>query len=263
MSDAMGGDQVPEGKGYPDLLKELLNRRDLDQAARSALVGGQEGFAGVLKIDDYNAAWLSEVVDTVGWPGRKLVGDEGAHAAWLLAQHADRYPSLQRRCVKLLEEAVALGDASPSDLAYLTDRVLLASGKPQIYGTQFTALDGRFVACRLRDSETVNDRRASVGLETLEAQLRRALDLYGPPAPAPMLCPTCREKIEVWLPEIGGRSIVKCASCHSMMTVRADIRETKSSEVRRLSVAPREVPRNQDCCGVAVPPGGEGRRRLT
>jgi hypothetical protein len=210
-------------------LKELLDRRDLDQAARSALAGGQTKFEGVLKVDDDNAAWLSEVVDTVGWPGRRLVGEEGAHAAWLLAQHADRYPSLQRRCVKLLEEAVAVSDASPTDLAYLTDRVLLASGKLQIYGTQFSAQDGRFIACRLRDPETVDERRAAVGLGTLEAQLCRALDLYGPPVPSPLLCPTCREKIEVWLPEIGGRSTVKCPSCPSVTTVRADIRETRAS----------------------------------
>jgi hypothetical protein len=227
MRGALGRDYDPGGERYRDLLKELLERRDADQAARSALVGGQEGFVRVLQIDDANAAWLSEVVDTMGWPGRTLVGDEGAHAAWLLAQHADRYPLLQRRCFKLLEEAVAAGDASPTDLAYLTDRVLLASGKPQTYGTQMTAQDGRFIAARLRDPETVDDRRASVGLGALEAQLHQALDLYGPPAPSPILCPTCREKIEVWLPEIGGRSTVQCPSCHSVTTVRAHIRETK------------------------------------
>ena len=213
-----------------ELLQELLRRRDADQAARSAVArGDREAFARVMQIDDDNAAWLENIVETGSWPGRSLIGDAGAHAAWLLAQHADRHPSLQRRCLKLLEEAVAADEASPTDLAYLTDRVLLASGEQQIYGTQMTARDGRFIACRLRAPETVDARRASVGLGTLEAHLRGALDLYGPPSPAPLLCPTCRGEIEVWLPELGGQSTVTCPTCHAVMTVRPDIREAKST----------------------------------
>jgi uncharacterized protein DUF6624 len=219
----------PELNRHGNLLKELLKRRDVDQAARSALAVGREVLARVLKIDDDNAAWLATIVDTVGWPGCALVGVEGSHAAWLLAQHADRHPSLQRRCLKLLEAAVVAGDASPTDLAYLTDRVLLASGGLQMYGTQMTARDGRFAACRMRDPETVDNRRAAVGLGTLAAQLHQALACYGPPAPSPMLCPTCGGEIAVWLPEIGSRSTVKCPSCHAVMTVGADIRETEPS----------------------------------
>jgi hypothetical protein len=204
-----------------DLLQELLRRRDADQVARSAVGrGGQDAFRRVLTIDDDNAAWLETVVDSVGWPGRSLVGEEGAHAAWLLAQHADRHPPLQQRCLKLLEQSVAAGEASATDLAYLTDRVLLASGRLQIYGTQLTAQNGRFVACRLRDPETVDHRRASVGLETLEASLDRARQAYGAPTPACLLCPSCNEEIEVWLPEMGGRSTVQCAACHSVITIR-------------------------------------------
>lgn len=213
-----------------DLLKELLSRRDADQAARSA-VGreGPEAFARVMQLDEDNATWLAKIVETVGWPGRSLIGEEGAHALWLLAQHADQRPSLQRRCLKLLEEAVAAGEASPTDLAYLTDRVLLASGEQQIYGTQMSAHAGRFIACRVNHPETVNDRRASVGLGTIEAQLRDALDLHGSPSPAPLLCPRCGGEIEAWLPELGGRLTVECPSCRSIFTIRPKISGTSSS----------------------------------
>jgi hypothetical protein len=40
--------------------------------------------------------------------------------------------------------AAGHGKASRTDLAYLTDRVLLAEGEPQEYGTQATARDGRY-----------------------------------------------------------------------------------------------------------------------
>jgi len=210
------------------LREELLRRRDAEQAARSDLARGEEdALARTMRIDDDNAQWLRNVAATWGWPGRSLVGDEGAHAAWLLAQHADRDPWLQQRCLKLLEQAVAAGEASPGDLASLTDRVLLADGATQIYGTQMTAREGRYIACRLRDPETVDERRASVGLETLEAYLSRALDLYGPPSPTHVICPNCRAEIEAWLPELGGRSIVECSSCHGIYTIRPSIRKTQ------------------------------------
>jgi hypothetical protein len=44
-----------------------------------------------------------------------LVGEDGAHAAWLLAQHADRDPAFQRRCLDLLTQAVAGREASPCE----------------------------------------------------------------------------------------------------------------------------------------------------
>jgi hypothetical protein len=211
-----------------DLAVEILRRRDADQAARSALLHNDpEAVERVTQIDDQNAAWLSEVVDEVGWPGRSLVGESGAHAAWLLAQHADRYPRLQQRCLTLMKDAVALGEASPADLAYLTDRVLLAKGKLQIYGTQIIARDRRFIASRLSDPETVDIRRAAVGLEALEAYLSRALDSYGLPKPAQMPCPSCHSVLEVWLPELGGRSIVKCPSCLSVATIWANVRSAE------------------------------------
>lgn len=42
----------------------------------------------------------------------------------------------------LLEDGVARGDASPRDLAYIMDRVLMHPGQPQIYGTQYLVRDG-------------------------------------------------------------------------------------------------------------------------
>jgi hypothetical protein len=204
-----------------DLREELLRRSDLDQAARSEVAsGGEAAFRRVLAIDDDNAAWLAEVVDKTGWPGRSLTGEEGAHAAWLLAQHADRYPALQRRCLRLLKRAVATGEASATDLAHLTDRALLAGGKAQVYGTQLIARHGRFVARRLRHPETVDQRRAAAGLEPLQVSLERALQMYGPPEQPTVPCKACHQEIKVRLPEPGDRLTVNCPACQSRMTIR-------------------------------------------
>ncbi len=210
-----------------DLRDQLLRRRDVDQEARLSVPRGIPGaLETTMRIDDENALWLREVLRKFGWPGRSLVGDDGAHAAWLLAQHADRDPALQEHCLALLEQSVAASEADPRDLAFLTDRVRLAAGQDQIYGTQMTPQDGHYAARRLADPETVDKRRASVGLEPLNEYLNHALELYGPPSPARMVCRNCNAEIEVWLPEPGAHATVECTSCHLLWNVRPSIPKT-------------------------------------
>jgi hypothetical protein len=78
-----------------------------------------------------------------GWPGRRRVGERGAEAAWLLCQHADADVELQRRALSLLQNPVAAREAPARHLAYLTDRVLVAEGRAQRFGTQFHSVGGK------------------------------------------------------------------------------------------------------------------------
>jgi hypothetical protein len=210
--------------GRDELRAELLRRRDLDQAARGAFAGAGEDKAQIIAMDDANTAWLRTVLDEVGWPGRTLVGADGAHAAWLIAQHADRHPAFQRRCLRLLERAVASGEALPADLAYLTDRVLLARGEPQLYGTQVSARAEGFIAPRLRDPATVDARRVAMGLTPLADHLAQARERFGAPSPARVACPGCGQDIEVWLPEPGGSTRLSCPACGIAGSMRTRLR---------------------------------------
>ena len=83
-----------------------------------------------------NADRLREIVAAHGWPGRALVGEEGAEHAWLIAQHADAQLDSQRLCLAALCRAVEAGDAPARHGAYLTDRVAMNEARPQRYGTQ-------------------------------------------------------------------------------------------------------------------------------
>jgi hypothetical protein len=206
----------------PDVLRaELLRRSDRDRAARSAYAGAPAEMARLMERDSDNTAWLMTVTERVGWPGRSLVGEDGAQAAWLLVQHADLNPGFQRRCLELLRHAVERGEASPADLAHLTDRVLLASGEPQLYGTQVTVREGQYVPARLHDPETVDARRAAVGLGPIAGHLGRALDRHGAPQPARQACPRCGEPIGLWPPEPGVTTRFDCPACGATGTVHA------------------------------------------
>jgi len=155
----------------PELRDELLSMVEEDQAARRA--AGQAGFKDAAAnermraIDVRNTARMKEIIAQVGWPTKTLVGERAAQGAWLLVQHADLDLAFQKECLGLLEKAVAAGEASGRNLAYLTDRVRVAEGKPQYYGTQFHMVEGKLVPRPIEDEANVDARRAAVGLGTM------------------------------------------------------------------------------------------------
>jgi hypothetical protein len=115
-----------------------------------------------------HAERLWEILDDYEvWPGRRLVGDDGSRAAWLVAQHAIDDVGLQRRCLEALEVAVALGDADAVHGAFLLDRVRMSDGLDQLYGSQFVLDDaGSLVPWPVDDPGRVDERRRKLGLPT-------------------------------------------------------------------------------------------------
>jgi Family of unknown function (DUF6624) len=167
-----------------ELRRELRARRDEDQRIRT-LVSPPQGQQAVRlpdevaaewqRIDEDNTRWLGELLSARGWPGRTLVGEDGAAAAWLLAQHADGDPVRQRAFLDALRGAVGQGEASSAHLAYLEDRVRVNAGQRQLYGTQFTVTDGHFGPHPIDDPQRLDERRAEAGLEPFadyEARMR-------------------------------------------------------------------------------------------
>jgi uncharacterized protein DUF6624 len=154
------GDTAPS---EPALRQELLEMQDADQAERTGEVAANN--------DAARTARLAEIIDEHGWPTPALVGEDGASAAWVIAQHSDQDLAFQREALQLMCAAAAAGDADPTELAYLVDRVAVNSGEPQVYGTQGGCVDGQATIGPMVDEQHVDERRAAVGLQPLEDYL--------------------------------------------------------------------------------------------
>jgi Family of unknown function (DUF6624) len=169
------------------LAAELKAMAEQDQRIRTRPAAEKRKFVHVMspeetmewnRVDTANTDRLREIVDRYGWPGRTLVGEDGAHHAWLLAQHADRQLEFQRQALALLTDAVEQGEATARQLAYLTDRVRMNEGREQLYGTQIGGVrDGVVTPWPIENPDDIDLRRASVGLEPFDEYAARWSDL--------------------------------------------------------------------------------------
>jgi hypothetical protein len=103
-----------------------------------------------------NAERLNAIIDTVGWPGREVLGGACWAAMWVL-HHAIGSPNVMRRGLGLLRAAERRGEVDPLDVALLEDRILTLEGKPQQYGTQVD-WDEDDAPIRRRDHATPRNR---------------------------------------------------------------------------------------------------------
>lgn len=150
-----------------ELKREILKMVEEDQKMRKGGEFRQE-------IDVKNTERIKEVINQYGWPGKLLVGEDGSDGVWLLVQHADHDVEFQKRALELLKDAVVKREVRKIHEAYLTDRVLVNSGKPQIFGTQFYKNKKEKYVPRLIEDEThLDDRRKEFGLEPFSGYKQR------------------------------------------------------------------------------------------
>lgn len=141
--------------------------RERDQAVRQATT--QEAMQQWDAIDAANLLRIKAIVAQYGWPTVTMVGKDGAQAAWLLAQHADRDAPFQNQVLAMMEPLVAQGEASGVHYAYLYDR----THYPQRYGTQGTCVNAQaWEPFEIEDLASVNARRRALGLMSMAEYAR-------------------------------------------------------------------------------------------
>lgn len=196
----------------PDWRALLIAAAQRDFETRARLAASGQLFDGynpeMEEVHLENAKLLERTIDTIGWPSRRALGDEGAAAAFVIVQHAISCPDLQRRALALMLEAIPQGQANALDAAYLSDRIAIFEGSAQTFGTQFDwDANGQLSPSPTRDPATLDERRASVGLppmaETI-AHMRAGAAAEGERAPADLA--QRRADFEVWARRVGWRA---------------------------------------------------------
>lgn len=150
----------------PEWQRELVDMVNRDQAARNQWIadGMRTDFSAVESVDRANVKRLKRMLAKDAFPTAAMVGYDGISALWLLLQHADRDPKFQRRWLPSMEARAKAGELSLNDLGMFTDRVFLANGQKQRYGTQAIDMpDGQQVR-PVEDPAHLDERRAAMGM---------------------------------------------------------------------------------------------------
>jgi hypothetical protein len=190
---AFAGVPEPDSPRLAEIVAELRSMAREDQELRARLTALPDGPLGkeatdllvaLAEADARHTARLRSIVDEIGWPRAELVGREAARDAWLLAQHADQDPELQARVLELILVSPEDAGVDPQHVALLADRVQVARGLPQRYGTQYTLRRAgeRTVlepSTPIEDPARLDERRRAMGLEPHERYLARLREIYG------------------------------------------------------------------------------------
>ncbi|MEA3425870.1 MAG: DUF6624 domain-containing protein [Bacteroidota bacterium] len=194
---------------YTIIAQKIIDLKNRDLVVREKLVkSGQlgDGYNEEMKeLHNRNAELLNDIIDEIGYPTIEKVGKEANEAAWLVIQHSIGKPAFMKKSAALLERAVSENNADPKSLAYLIDRIAVLEGKPQLYGTQFDWDEtGNLNPNLYDDLAKVNERRKSIGLNTLEEQtemIRRQAKNENQSPPADF--GKRKQEIEEWKKNVG------------------------------------------------------------
>lgn len=204
-SSAKSADAKPEPEQGPlpelfELAAELQAMVDEDQKARTELIqkmapqpakNSEEAKSDVAaaveavkSIDSKNTLRLQAIVAEHGWPEISKVGKTGSGNMWLLVQHADQQLEFQKKCLELMTPLLDRQEVSRQNYAYLVDRVLVNSGKPQRYGTQINMKGTEFVPAEVESPDDLDARRKKMDLIPMAEYLKQIKAAYGDTAKA-------------------------------------------------------------------------------
>ncbi|QEC75537.1 DUF6624 domain-containing protein [Mucilaginibacter ginsenosidivorax] len=118
--------------------------------------------------DSINEIKAKLIIKKYGFPGYDQVG-ETSNDFWAIVQHCDDDIAFQEMVLALLKKEVDKNNASKTNYALLTDRVLVGKNQKQIYGTQIKRdpKTGKWAPFPLKYPKLVNKLRKQMDLGPL------------------------------------------------------------------------------------------------
>jgi hypothetical protein len=155
-----------------------------DQSTRSQIMANEKKYGRgskemdafwqtILKKDSINLIIVSKILDEGGWPDKKRIGKRGTSTLFLVIQHANQ--KTQEKYLPMIKDAVVNNNLPKRQFAMFYDRLILRRGEKQIYGTQLAMNDESKTPyiLPLKDPNNVDERRAEMGLNTMQENLNR------------------------------------------------------------------------------------------
>lgn len=171
----------------PSLRQDLLERVKLDQQVRASFIaagmgkGAMSQAKALQRVDTDNLAFLRQTLAHGAFPDQGRVGKDGLDALFLLIQHADGDPGLQRAQLPHLQVLYRRHEVAGQDVALLTDRIRVHMHQMQVYGTQTQIGNGKIVRDPIEDPPHLEQRRAAMGLMPMRVYQCMLRAMYFPP----------------------------------------------------------------------------------
>lgn len=135
--------------------------------------------AYVSQVDAINTAELKRILQEYSWADIIEGDPQLFKTAFHVVQHS---PDKAFRAEVLAEIGpyAERGEIDGQEYALMYDRVELAAGRQQLYGSQYKCVDGQYDVHDLKDPEGVDARRARMGMQPLQDYLEQGREFYGP-----------------------------------------------------------------------------------
>ena len=123
-----------------------------------------------------NFSEIEKLIAIYGWPTYSSVGKLAADAPLIIINHLEG-EKIRMKYLPLIKSACLQKEGSCMEYAKVNDRILVNTGKLQIYGMQF-----RYNAKRelepfpIKDPKYVDQKRLAIGLEPIKKYLKRKIN---------------------------------------------------------------------------------------
>jgi hypothetical protein len=165
----------------PVLQKQLLN---MAQQSKQIQARQNSDATAVLKdmavdIAQLHTQTLNEIVTLQGWPTKAQVTEEGVKAAFQLVSHSNNLSFQQDMLPFIIQSYIDKQGMSGEAVAIFTDKVSIAQGKNQVFGTQANLIGGKIVFFQIENEDSVDQLRAQMQMPSLTEYRKTLEDFYG------------------------------------------------------------------------------------
>ncbi len=113
-------------------------------------------------LDSLNMEYVEKIFDTIGYPGKSLVGEPTNTVAWYVLQHSNKI----EKYLPIIKAAGEKGEIPMTLVAMMEDRHLMHQNRLQIYGTQGRVQGDKEFIWPIENPGEVNERRKKAGFDT-------------------------------------------------------------------------------------------------